>query len=216
MVKLKRTELSKRYNISNNDWARRHDDLIEYLNQFMNIKEENENGRYYYIIEAEESELPEFIPKIPRKINKQERYDDYENFTIKALGTELKPNSKAKIAREAIEDFGRKKYNHNSQKYVAKEYISPFVEKHGEHTDYMIWVDCETYFPLDDDQLTFLRETFKNQNLTEKKMAEAFVKIQEGEDVTEEEAAYKKVINLFRDKYAFYPIKVYKWKVKSI
>lgn len=54
--------------------------------------------------------MPDTIPPVPRKTNREEKEKDYEAFVIKALGTEFKYNSQAKIAREAIKDFGKKKY----------------------------------------------------------------------------------------------------------
>lgn len=58
---------------------------------------------------------------------------DYSDYTIAALGAEYRPNSKTKVARDAINDFGKRKYHHSSYKAVAARYVKePFyiiVEK---------------------------------------------------------------------------------------
>ena len=52
-------------------------------------------------------------------------------------------------------------------------------------------------------------------HLSEKEMANAFVKEQQGEDISDEKSSYSKVMDRFKEKYDFRPIKVYKWKIKS-
>ena len=57
--------------------------------------------------------------QMPRKIKydtiqMEEKMKDYTNFTIASLGPKFKPNSKSKVAREAIEEFGYEKYGHTS------------------------------------------------------------------------------------------------------
>ena len=93
-------------------WDRRHDDLLEHLQNFMDIKEiKSEKGTYTYEVEGE---MPDTIPLLLRKSKMEQKKKDYELYTIAALGTEFKLNSKSKIARDAIVDFGGERYGHNS------------------------------------------------------------------------------------------------------
>lgn len=206
-----RTELSKRYNIDKNTWNRRHDELLEYLSEFMNIVEVLKNGRYYYeIINA-----PSEIPPIPRKTNKKNKDDDYRSYTIANLGTKFRPNSKAKVAKDAIDDFGYEKYGHTSVPAVVRRYVGPVMEEAGEHSDYMVWVDYNTYEIIDDSCKDDLMRFFAEERLTERDMANAFIKEQQGEDITEEKSGYKRAINKFKEVYGFIPIRVYEWKLKN-
>lgn len=68
-MKVTRKQLSEKYGISKNDWNRKHDDLLEHLSDFFDIEEIKEsNGRYTYEVS---DELPEFVPKLERKSNKE-------------------------------------------------------------------------------------------------------------------------------------------------
>ena len=69
MVKITRAELNKKYNISPNDWTRKHDLVMEHLLDYMEITESKEKGQYVYEIK---DELPESIPPIPRKSKRVE------------------------------------------------------------------------------------------------------------------------------------------------
>ena len=93
-------------NIAINQWKSRREDLLQWLANFFDY--ELINGRPLMINITEV--YGDYMP-LPRKIsstNMTEKLTDYERFTIAALGTEFKPNSKSKVAREAIESFGQK------------------------------------------------------------------------------------------------------------
>ena len=61
-----RKELSQKYNIPRSQWDQKHDDLLDHLQDFMDIKEiKSERGRYTYEIEGE---MPESIPKLRAKL----------------------------------------------------------------------------------------------------------------------------------------------------
>ena len=54
MTILTRNELNQKYGITKNIWNTRHDDLINHLQDFMDIKEiKSERNRYTYEIEGE-------------------------------------------------------------------------------------------------------------------------------------------------------------------
>ena len=165
MINISRSELNKKYNIDSHLWTRRHDDLLDYLQDFMNIKEiKSKKGRYTYEIEGE---MPESIPKLPRKCNLEQKKKDYEDFTIKALGTEFKPNSKSKIAREALSSFGNEKYGHYSQESVVKRYVKEPFDKYGVTNNHQVWVDYKTYKPLSAEVLTDWRSILKEERIDE-------------------------------------------------
>lgn len=208
---LSRTELNKKFDLNKNMWQRRKEDLLEYLNEFMTITEIENNGRYSYEIDV----LPDSIPPFPRKSNKENKIQDYKKFTIAALGNEFKPNSKSKIARDAINDFGLERYGHTSTPYIVRSFVGPVMEENGEHSHDMVWVDSNTYELISDEQKSFLCSSFEEVHLSEKEMANAFVKEQQGEDISDEKSSYSKVMDRFKEKYDFRPIKVYKWKIKS-
>ena len=156
------------------------------------IKEiKSESGRYTYEIEGE---MPESIPKLPRKCNLEQKKKDYEDFTIKALGTEFKPNSKSKIAREAISSFGREKYGHYSQESVVKIYIKE---------------------PLSAEVLADWRNILKEERIDEAAAAKAFYREQQGEDISQEKSFYKCALERFKAKYNTMPILVKEWRANK-
>lgn len=209
MQKISRSQLTKKYNIARWAWESRHDDLLDYLNDFFSIKEIKEKTRYYYEVP---DELPDTIPPLPRKNNKQEKIEDYEQYVINNLPEKPAPLSKSKMARDAINDFGNEKYGHYSYKSVANIYVGPAMEKHGEHGMKMVWVDINTYLPLTEEQEEFLHECFRQVHLSELEMANAFKKYAQEQDISEEIDNFNKAISMFRMRFAFRPISVYEWQ----
>ena len=98
-VYLFREEFCKELKIPINQYKNRQEELLEWLTNFfdfdylpgrpirINIKE----------VYGEYQQLPRKSPK-QDELNKQKKVD-YEKFTIAALGTEFKPNSKMRVAR---------------------------------------------------------------------------------------------------------------------
>ena len=212
MINISRSELNKKYNIDSHLWTRRHDDLLDYLQDFMNIKEiKSKKGRYTYEIEGE---MPESIPKLPRKCNLEQKKKDYEDFTIKALGTEFKPNSKSKIAREALSSFGNEKYGHYSQESVVKRYVKEPFDKYGVTNNHQVWVDYKTYKPLSAEVLTDWRSILKEERIDEA-AAKAFYREQQGEDISQEKSFYKCALERFKAKYNTMPILVKEWRANK-
>ena len=213
MIILTRNELNQKYSITKNIWNTRHDDLISHLQDFMDIKEiKNERGRYTYEIEGE---MPESIPKLPRKSTLEQKKKDYEEFTIKALGTEFKPNSKSKIAREAISSFGNEKYGHYSQESVVKIYVKEPFDKYGVTNNHQVWVDYKTYKPLSAEVLADWRNILKEESIDEAAAAKAFYREQQGEDISQEKSFYKCALERFKAKYNTMPILVKEWRANK-
>lgn len=212
MVTLTRSELSKKYNITESSWKRRHDDVMDFLSDYMNISERCEKKRFYYDIEGE---VPIEIPVIPRKSNKLQKIEDYELYTIAALGTEFKPNSKSHIARNAIEDFGESRYGHTSVEAVARRYVKNVFDEYGETNNKNVWVDYSTYEPLDKEIVDAWREILRKEHISEEEAGNAFYREQQGEDISKERGYYQNALTAFRERYGgITPVLVKEWKCK--
>lgn len=217
-MKFTRKQLSDKYNISKNQWIRRKDDLLEHLSEFMDITEiepSNNNMAYLYEIKGE---IPETIPPLPRKNTQttKQKEKDYVEFVKAHLPKDWEPESKVRMAREAILDFGNSKYNHYSTEAVVRRYVGPAMEEYGEKTDEMYWVDCYTYRIVSDELLADWHQILHQYRINEKQMAEAFIKYSEGEDISKEVSSYKQAQEHFYNKYGIRIIKVNKWKVKDL
>lgn len=213
MQKLSRSELSKKYNISRNAWEARHNDLLDWIRDFFPIEEVKE-GRYYYYLVIDD--LPESIPKLPRKSNKEEKMKDYVEFVIRNLPEDFEPFSKALMARKAIESFGKEKYHHTSYRAVNERYVGPAMELYGEKSEEMVWVFADSYAPLPEEMEEYLHYCFNYMHITEQVKANAFDKYMQGEEITEETTNYEKAIDMYKERYVIRPIKVNKWRAKKI
>lgn len=212
-MQVSRNELSKLYKITKYSWDSRHDDLLNHLQDYMDITEiKSIKGTYKYEIKGE---LPDSIPPLPRKNLMNQKKKDYEEYTIKALGTEFKPNSKSKIAREAIADFGNKKYGHTSQESVVKRYIKEPFDKYGENDGNQYWCYYDSYEVIPAEVVAEWRQILAEEHISEREAANAFYRQQQGEDVSKEKAYYKNALDRFKAKYGSTPILVGKWKVKK-
>ena len=215
MIKLKRADLNQKYSISEALWKRRHDELLDHLQDYMDIHElrtHGDKGQFFYVIKGE---LPETIPPLPRKSQMKEKLNDYKDFTIVALGKDFKPNSKSKIAREAIEDFGAEKYGHKSVRAVADRYVGPNVDEYGESNNIYHWVNYYTYEDLTDEEKRQWVRILQEEHISEAEQAEAFQLMQQGEDISRASSYYKRAIDRMNSEYCIIPIKVKEWKLKG-
>ena len=209
-----RTFLNKKYNLNRKWWNTAHDRLLEHLSDYMDITEIKEEGSIYkYEII---SELPEVIPPLPRKSNMDQKKKDYAEYTKEALGGEYQYNSKAKIAREAIRDFGAERYGHEYYKSIAQRYIAkPFDEYSDKEEDSWAWVWFSTYQPLDLVTLGYWLTLLKEEKIEEEDQADAFRRYADGEDIKTEVRYYKTAIQKFRIRFGDIPIKVARYKRKN-
>lgn len=90
------------------------------------------------------------------------------------MGTEFKPNSKAKTSREAIAAFGYEKYGHINTKAVAERYVGPVFNEYGECNHVRHWVWYSTYEPLDAKTLERWRTIMVEEHISEQEAANAF------------------------------------------
>ena len=208
-----RKELSQLYNITKYSWDKKHDEVIAHLQDFMDITEiKSEKGTYKYEIKGI---IPDSIPPLLRKSESEQKKKDYELYTIKALGTEFKPNSKSKIAREAISSFGNEKYGHYSQESVVKIYVKEPFDKYGVTNNHQVWVDYKTYKPLSAEVLADWRNILKEERIDEAAAAKAFYREQQGEDISQEKSFYKCALERFKAKYNTMPILVKEWRANK-
>ena len=110
---------------------RRLNDLLDWLKNFFDY--EFYEGRPNRIMIKEI--IGEYRP-LPRRAPSQDaltqsKLTDYENFTIASLSADFKPNSKSKVAREAVHAFGYEKYGHTSIEAVTRRYVKEPFDKYG-------------------------------------------------------------------------------------
>lgn len=211
-MNLTRTQLSKKYGITDYAWKSRHDELIEYLKEYMDITEtKSSTNRYTYEINGD---IPESIPKIPRKSQRDEKEEDYSIYVRGHLPYDFQPYSKSFMARNAIEDFGRAKYSHSSSKYITQAFVGPAMNKYGEHDDESIWVDYRTYEPLTDEQMSSWMEILRKQRIGEKEAANAFYADAQGEDITDAKNRFQIARMIFLNQFGFIPVRVNQWRSK--
>ena len=196
MFSITRAELNKKYNLTPNDWSRKHDLVMEHLLNYMEITESKEKGQYIYEVK---DELPESIPPVPRKSKKAAAEKDYDQF-VKNYFSCVIPRyaSKARVAREGMTAFGTEKYGHNNVRAVVRQYIAPAFDKYLKEvpdSQHLVW--SETYEPLNDNELQRWTDILKEEDITEQQQAEAFREYCAGNDISEACAAYKNATNKF-------------------
>ena len=197
---------------------RRKDDLLEWLKNFYNYEILSQNPITIIVHEV----LAEYRTLPKKKYDSSARYaytlekqKDYEKFVINALGTIYKPNSKSKIARDAIHDFSRTKYGHRNQKKVVENYVKEPFSKNAITNDKNVWVYYDTYKPLDKISLQIWKTILSEEKIGEEEAANAFYRQENGEDITEEKTYFQKALERFKLEYGEIPVLVKEWKVKD-
>lgn len=158
---------------------------------------------------------------LPRKAPKQDalnkaKKQDYEQYTISALGPKFKPNSKSKVARDAIEDFGYKKYNHSNYEAVAKRFIKEPFDKYGETDNKSIWVWYSTYEEPEAEVIEKWCNIMREEHIAEQEAANAFYRQEQGEDISKEKDCYNKARKRFKTLYGDCLVLVKNWRLKSM
>jgi hypothetical protein len=200
--------------IPQNQYNRRQKELLEWLKNFFDFDFLPGNPIRIHIKEV----IGEYRP-LPRKMPAQEelnkqKQEDYEAYTIAALGNEFKPNSKSKIARDAISSFAYDKYGHNSVRAVAQRYVKAPFTQYGESNNQYIWVFFSTYEPLNQEELEDWAKILKEELIDEEAAASAFYRHAEGEDISKEVSYYKKALSRYKEKYFDVPVRVQSWRLK--
>lgn len=188
-------------------------DLLEWLKEFYDYELYEGRPIRIYIKRV----IGEYKP-LPRKVNSKEstqkKQESYSNFTIASLGVEYAPNSKSRVAREAMHNFGYEKFGHTSVPAIVERYVGPAMEKYGEHNNKYQWVCFLDYSPLTEDMLKAWSEILREEHISEEEAANAFYRQEDGEDITKEKNAYKKAQKRFKECYGTIPVKVPGWRLK--
>lgn len=208
-------EFCKELNIPMNQAERRLDQLLEWLTNFFDFDFIKGHPNLINVKEI----IGEYQP-IPRKLPDQsklteEKIADYSAFTIASLGTEFKPNSRSKIARDAIAEFGMKKYSHTNAEAVSKRYIKSSFNEYGESDNKSIWVYYTTYAPLDEEEVAHWRRILDEEHINERDAANAFYRQEQGEDISKEKQYYKNALSRFKAEYGDFPVLVKSWRLKK-
>lgn len=211
-----KTEFCGELNIPPYQVNRRQSELLTWLTNYFDF--ELLVGRPLRIlikkIYGEYQQMPRKIPS-QEKLT-QEKKEKYEAFTVEALGTEFKPNSKTKIARDAIKSFGQQDFGHQNFKAVSERYIKEPFEKYGETNDNWLWVWYSSYKPLSIDEIERWRHILREENIAEEQAANAFYKAAEGEDISKEIGFYKMAQERMKSEFAGdFPVRVREWKARK-
>lgn len=214
MIELKlyrfKEEFCEELKIPKNQSERRLDELLEWLKNFYDY--EFIKGRPHCIkineIIGEYQQMPRKLPKKDRKI------EDYKDFTIAALGTEFKPNSKRKVARDAIHRFGRIRYYHTSPEAVARRYVGPVFDEYGESDGKKKWVNYSDYSLMTDEQMFNWHTILRKYKIAEDEAANAFYAQAQGENIDDKISAYKEALDEYKDTYGDVPVLVQSWRLK--
>lgn len=210
-------DFCKDLKITNYQKENRFQDLLDWLTNFYD---------YEFIPGGKGAAHNIFIKEIygeyqplPRKAPKQEaltteKIKDYEAYTIAALGPEYKPNSKTKIARDAINDFGKKKYHHTNAEAVSKRFIKKPFDEFGETNGQWRWVWYSNYKALEPEIEEKWHKILWEEQIAEDEASNAFYKLAEGEDISYELNKYQRAKNRMTEKYADFPVRVREWKVR--
>lgn len=208
-------DFCKELKIPGNQYDRKQKELLDWLTNFFDF--EFYKGRPIRIfikeIYGEYQPLPHKVPK--QEILTEEKLKDYETYTIAALGSTFKPNSKMKIARDAIDDFGKKKYHHTSAEAVSKRFIKKPFDEFGETNGKWCWVWYSNYKALDQEAEECWRKLLWEEEIAEDEASNAFYKLAEGEDISFELNKYQRAKNRIIEKYDDFPVRVREWKVKT-
>lgn len=200
--------------INKGQWENRKADLLNWISNFFDYELQEGRPIRIHIFEV----FGEYQP-LPRKVNSteltQQKQEDYKNFAIASLGTEFKPNSKAKTSREAIFAFGHDKYGHTNVKAVAERYVGPVFDEYGECNNIKRWVWYSTYEPLDNDTLNKWRAIMAEEHISEQEAANAFYRQEQGEDISREQGYFRNAREHFKAEFGEAPILVADWKLKK-
>ena len=192
----------------------RKEDLLEWLKEFYDYELYNGRPIRIYIKKV----IGEY-KALPRKVNSKEltehKKQRYTSFAIASLGTEYAPNSKSRVAREAMYSFGYEEFGHTSVPAVVERYVGPAMNQYGEHDNKYQWVWFANYVPLPSDVLTHWSEILKEEKISDEEAANAFYRQENGEDITKEKNSYKKAQQRFKEIYSTIPVKVPGWRLKK-
>lgn len=208
-----KTEFWPLIGIKKNQWENRKEDLLEWLTNFYDYELLEGRPLRIHIKEV----YGEYQP-LPRQVNNtalsEEKKQRYTAFAIASLGTEFKPNSKAKTTREALDAFGRKDYGHENVQSISKRYIGPAFDQYGETNGIRHWVWYPSYEPLSEKELECWRLIMAEEHISEQEAANAFYRQEQGEDISKEKGYYKKARTRLKEEFGMNAVLVSDWRLK--
>jgi hypothetical protein len=207
-------EFCAKLNIPMCQVERRLPDLLEWLKNFYDYKFYKGRPNRIEIIE----EIGEYMP-MPRRTPRQDeltqdKLTNYKNYTIASLGTEFKPNSRTKIARDAMKEFGYKKYGHTSVEAVARRYVKEPFDEYGESDNIKKWVYYSTYEIMEPEAVSDWLFMLELEKIGIERASSAFYRYAQGENIDEEIQYYQNAIRRFQLKYGDIPVQVKSWRLK--
>lgn len=202
--------------ITNYQYRHKKNELLEWLKDFFEY--EILEGRPIRINILQQIGEYEPLPTKDQKQKTKKKQDDYENYVIEHLPKEFAPMSKARMTRDAVNDFGKEKYNHTNLEAVNKRYVGPAMETHGQKTEERYWCWYKTYKQLPQEVVDDWRTILAKWKCTEKEVYAAFCSKQASKDDAEMirvEGAFKSAMAEFLSKYDDRIIFIPKWKINK-
>lgn len=209
-----KNEFCKELKIPLNQPNRRKEELLEWLKIFYDYELFGSVPIYIRIKEI----YGDYIP-LPRNLPKQDELNDlkrllYFLYVIAELSTDFESTSKNKIAREAIEDFGRQLFGHTNARAVSSRFIKEPFDKYGETDNKWQWVYFHNYKPLDEEDLEEWYKILREEKITEKDMINAFTVAANDGDISEQISYYRKAVERFKDNHdGNLPVYVRGWRL---
>ena len=216
-------DLKKILNISDYQWKKRKEDLIQHLMLYFDLDIViSDNSNYTFIIYQQ---YDEYEP-LPRKGHNEKRRAYYKDITHEIL--EKEPyNSGSNIARVTVRD--KKQYEQDSWRTVAnhaREIMKEDYDKTEEH----IWGFIDESMPagyslLTNEQVKYLNNLFAD-GAVDKTKSEAHIYSQKQQGIISEQQAekqlsknnsnyYSSIFKNFKQKFGRMPISIPKWILKG-
>lgn len=202
--------------ISTYQYRQRKNELMEWLKDFFEY--EILEGKPIKIYIKQQIGEYEQMPNKGQAIRSKEKQNDYENYVIEHLPKEFAPMSKARMTRNAVNDFGKEKYNHTNLEAVSRRYVGPAMNIHGVQTEERYWCWYKTYEQLPQEIVDEWRAILTKWKCTEKEVYAAFCAKHASKDDAEMirvEGAFKSALSEFRCKYNDSVIFIPKWKINK-
>lgn len=205
-------ELMPLLNLTAHSIKTRKEDLLIWFENFFDFEIVKQKPFTIKILKIKEEYQP-----LPRKVEKNQLTKErkYDEFTYQALGEEFEPNSKSRVARQAIYSFGSSEFGHHDYKKVVERYVSKPFNKYAETNNEQVWVWYSSYKEPNETVIENWRTILFNERIDEKNAASAFYRQEQGEDITDERDAYQRARDKFRDMYGDTLVLVKKWKNKE-
>lgn len=201
--------------ITKNSWNTRKQDIKDWLKEFYDYTLSDTRPMLITIHAVYGDYEP--LPRKSRTISEEskQKITDYDNYVKQHLTPEFQIISKAKMARDAIEDFGLDKYSHYSHEAVARRYTGPAMEKYGEKGENYYWVWYENYTQPTEEILHEWFDLLKAHRVTDKDIVAAFnedVELNVSKNIDSAKERYKAAMYEFKAKYGDIVVRSGEWR----